>query len=110
MLRCTYGGVPTPIPLWYKGPDEESIVDIPASNEKYVVTLISDTETELTIRNVNSEDADTYGCEVNYTVNGSVVYHWKELDVVICSKQFNPNSCIVSILFGCWNIYFCSTT
>ena len=92
MLICTYDGLPNPVPLWYKGL-KESRVDIPASDAKYVVTHISDTETELTIHNVASEDADTYGCEVTNTVNGSVMMNRMELDVVICSKQFKLNSC-----------------
>ena len=100
MLRCTYGGVPIPISLWYKGLGE-SRVDIPASDAKYVVTHTSDTVSELTIHNVTSEDAGTYGCEVIITVNGSVMMNRMELDVVICSKQFNPNNCIVSTLFMC---------
>ena len=62
-LAAAYGGVPTLIPLWYKITDEGDGTDIPASDAKYVVTSISDTETELTIRNVASEDDIIYVCE-----------------------------------------------
>ena len=87
-LRCTYGGVPNPIPLWYKitGGDGTVRTDIPASDAKYVVTSISDTETELTIRNVASEDDVIYGCEATNTVNGTAMVGKMELDIDICSK------------------------
>ena len=90
MLRCTYGGVPNPIPLWYKitGEGDDAVrTDIPASDAKYVVTHISDTETELTIRNVASEDDVIYGCEATNTVNGTSEVGKMELDIDICSKQ-----------------------
>ena len=89
MLRCTYGGVPTPIPLWYKstGEGDDAVrTDIPASDAKYVVTHISDTETELTIRNVANEDDIIYGCEVTNTVNGTSEVGKMELDIDICCK------------------------
>ena len=88
MLRCTYGGVPNPIPLWYKstGGDAAVRTDIPASDAKYVVTSISDTETELTIRNVASEDDIIYGCEATNTVNGTSEVGKMELDIDICCK------------------------
>ena len=88
-LRCTYGGVPTPIPLWYKitGGDDAVRTDIPASDAKYVVTHISDTETELTIHNVASEDDIIYGCEATNTVNGTSEVEKMEIDFEICSKQ-----------------------
>ena len=85
----------------------ERRVEIPDSDAKYVamdiVTHTLDTETELTTHNSNvtSKDTGTYGCEVTNTVNGSVVMNRMEVDVVICSKQFNPNNCIVDILLVC---------
>ena len=53
----------------------------------YVVTHTSATQTtELTIRNVASEDAGIYGCEASNSVNGSTSSHSLEVDFVICSK------------------------
>ena len=87
MLRCTFGGVPTPIPLWYKiTGDAANRADIPVSDAKYVVTHTSDTETELTIRNVASEDDIIYGCEATNTVNGTAKVGKMELDIDICCK------------------------
>ena len=88
MLRCTYGGVPIPIPLWYKstGGDAAVRTDIPASDAKYVVSSLSDTVTELTIRNVASEDDIIYGCEATNTVNGTSEVENLELDINICCK------------------------
>ena len=63
-------------------------VNIPASDADYVVT-ITPTETVLTIRDVDSEDAGTYGCEATNTVNGSVMVNHMEIDVIICSKQIS---------------------
>ena len=86
MLTCTYTGVPTVTPLWYKG-TYEAKENIPASDAKYVVTHASTTQsTELTIRDVTSEDAGIYGCEATNSVNGSTLSRYQEIDFVICSK------------------------
>ena len=88
MLTCTYDGVPQPSVLWYTLTGDTR-VDIVASDADYVVTT-TPTETVLTIRDVDSEDAGTYGCEATNTVNGSVVVNLMEINVTICSKQINP--------------------
>ena len=84
MLTCTYDGAPQPSVLWYTLTDDTR-VNIPTSDANYVVT-ITPTETVLTIRDVDSEDAGTYGCEATNTVNGSVMVNHMEIDVIICSK------------------------
>ena len=84
VLTCTYDGVPQPSVLWYTLTGDNR-VNIPASDADYVVT-ITPTETVLTIRDVDSEDAGTYGCEATNTVNGSVMVNHMEIDVIICSK------------------------
>ena len=85
-LTCTYTGVPTPTPLWYRGTGDDR-VDIPLSDRDYVVTQTSATQiTELIIRNVASEDAGIYGCEATNSVNGSTSSNSVEVEFVICSK------------------------
>ena len=85
-LTCTYTGVPTPTPLWFRGTGDNR-VDIPLSDAEYVVTQTSATQTtELTIRNVASEDAGIYGCEATNSVNGSTSSNSVEGEFVICSK------------------------
>ena len=84
-LTCTHDGVPQPSVLWYTLTNDTR-VNISASDADYVVT-ITPTETILTIRDVDSEDAGTYGCEATNTVNGSVMVNHMEIDVIICSKQ-----------------------
>ena len=84
MLTCTYNGVPQPSVLWYTLTGDTR-VDIAASDADYVVTT-TPTETVLTIRDVDSEDDGTYGCEATNTVNGSVVVNLMEINVTICSK------------------------
>ena len=83
-LTCTYTGVPTPTPLWYRGTGDDR-VDIPVSDIKYVVTHGSGT-TELIIRSVASEDAGIYGCEATNSVNGTTSSNSLEIDFVICCK------------------------
>ena len=86
ILTCTYTGVPTVTPLWYKGTGDDR-VDIPASDAEYVVTHSSAMQTtELTIRNVAIDDAGIYGCEATNSVNGTTASHSLEIDFVICSK------------------------
>ena len=86
MLTCTYTGVPTVTPLWYKGTGDDR-ENIPASDAEYVVTHTPATQTtELTIRNVASEDAGIYGCEATNSVNGSTQSYNKEIEFAICSK------------------------
>ena len=59
-LTCTYTEIPTATPLWYKGTGDAR-VNIPVSDAKYVVTHTPATlTTELTIRNVTSENAGIY--------------------------------------------------
>ena len=85
-LTCTYTGVPTAIPLWYRGTGDDR-VNIPVSDAEYVVKHTSATQTtELTIRNVASEDAGIYGCEAINSVNGSISSNSIEVEFVICSK------------------------
>ena len=93
MLTCTYDGAPQPSVLWYTLTDDTR-VNIPASDADYVVT-ITPTETILTIRDVDSEDAGTYGCEATNTVNGSVMVNHMEIDVIICSKQIIRSSYVI---------------
>ena len=86
ILTCTYTGVPTVTPLWYKGTGDAR-VDIRQSDAEYVVDHSSATQTtELTIRNVASDDAGIYGCEATNSVNGTTASHSLEIDFVICSK------------------------
>ena len=86
MLTCTYTGVPTVTPLWYKGTGDYR-VNIPLSDAEYVVTHTPAMQTtELTIRNVASEDAGIYGCEASNIVNGSTLISSAEIEFVICSK------------------------
>ena len=86
MLTCTYTGVPMVTPLWYKGTGDDR-VDIPASDAKYVVTHTSATQsTELTIRNVASDDAGIYGCQASNFVNSSISTSSMEMEFVVCSK------------------------
>ena len=86
ILTCTYTGVPTVTPLWYKGTGDAR-VDIPTSDAKYVVDHSSAIQTtELTIRNVASDDAGIYGCQASNSVNGSTASHSLEIYFVICSK------------------------
>ena len=66
-ITCTYDGVPQLSVLWYTALTGDTRVNIPASDADYVVT-ITPTETVLTIRDVDSEDAGTYGCEATNTV------------------------------------------
>ena len=83
-MTCTYDGAPQPSVLWYTIIGDTR-VNILTSDADYVVT-ITPTETILTIRDVDSEDAGTYGCEATNTVNGSVMVNHMEIDVIICSK------------------------
>ena len=86
ILTCTYTGVPTVTPLWYKGTGDAR-EDIRQSDTKYIVTHRPTTQTtELTIRTVASDDAGIYGCEASNSVNGSTSSHNQEKDFVICSK------------------------
>ena len=86
MLICTYTGVPTVTPLWYKGTGDDR-VDIPTSDGDYVVTHIPATQTtELIIRDVASDDAGIYGCETSNSVNGTTLSRTQEIDFVICCK------------------------
>ena len=86
ILTCTYTGVPTVTTLWYKGTGDDR-VNIPTSDIEYVVTHTSATQTtQLTIRNVASDDAGIYGCEATNSVNGTTLSHSLEVDFVICSK------------------------
>ena len=86
MLTCTYTGVPTVTPLWYKGTGDDR-VEIRQSDAEYVVDHSSVTQTtKLTIRNVVSEDAGKYGCEATNSVNGTTASHSLEIDFVVCSK------------------------
>ena len=88
-LICTYTGVPTPSVLWFKLIGNTRL-DIPLSDAEYVVTHTPATQTtELTIRNVTSEDAGGYGCKVTNSLSGvtptSISIRW----FGICSKQAN---------------------
>ena len=83
-LTCTYTGVPTATPLWYKGPGDNR-VNIPFSDIDYVVQTATQT-TELIIRNVVSEDAGIYGCEATNSVSGTTSSSTLEIEFVICSK------------------------
>ena len=86
ILTCTYTGIPTVTPLWYRV-TSDGRVQIRQSDAEYVVTHTFATQaTELTIRDVASEDAGIYGCEATNSVNGSTSTHSLEIDVVICSK------------------------
>ena len=86
MLTCTYTGVPTVTPLWYRVTDDGR-AEIRQSDAEYVVTHSSAMQTtELTIRNVVSEDAGKYGCEATNSVNGTTASHSLEIDFVVCSK------------------------
>ena len=86
ILTCTYTGVPPVTPLWYKGTGDDR-VDIPLSDADYVVTHTPATQsTELTIRNVASEDAGIYGCEATNSVNGFTSTSSMEMEFVVCSK------------------------
>ena len=86
ILTCTYTGVPTVTPLWYRGTGDDR-VNIPISNAEYVVEHTSATQTtELTVRDVASEDAGVYGCEATNSVNGTTASHSLEIEFVICSK------------------------
>ena len=90
-LTCTYTGVPTPTPLWYRGTGDDR-VNIPVSDAEYVVVHTSATQTtELIIRNVASEDAGIYGCEATNSVNGSTSTSSMEMEFVICSKWLSLN-------------------
>ena len=102
MLTCTYDGVPQPSVLWYILTGDTR-VNIPASDADYVVTITT-TETVLTIRDVDSEDAGTYGCEATNTVNGSVMVNHMEIDVIICSKLCACTHVCVSV---CVYVYLC---
>ena len=85
-LTCTYTGVPTATPLWYRGTGDDR-VNIPVSDAEYIVTQTSATQTtELIIRNVASEDAGIYGCEATNSVNGSTSTSSLEMEFVLCSK------------------------
>ena len=85
-LTCTYSGVPTPITLWYMVTGDGRI-DIPFSDAKYIITQTSVTQTtELTIRDVGSEDAGIYGCEATNSVNEFTSTNDLEIEFVICSK------------------------
>ena len=101
MLRCTYGGVPAPTRIWYKGTGGNRM-NIPVSNADYVVEDPSTTETVLTIRNVGDDDMDTYGCETSNTINDSTVMGRMELAVVICCKQ---NYACTFALFVCVEMF-----
>ena len=83
-LTCTYTGVPTATPLWYKFAGDDR-ANIPFSDIDYVVQTATQT-TELIIRNVVSEDAGIYGCEATNFVNGTTSSHSVEMEFVICSK------------------------
>ena len=87
MLTCTYTGVPTVTPLWYKGTGDDR-VNIPLSDAEYVVTHTPAMQTTaLTIRHVASEDVGIiYGCEATNTVNGITSTSSMEMDFVVCSK------------------------
>ena len=85
MLRCTFGGVPSPNRMWYKGTGDTR-VNILVSDAEYVVDHPSTTETVLTIRTVGDEDMDTYGCEASNHVNDSTATSSMELAIVICCK------------------------
>lgn len=55
---------------------------------------ITPTEAILTIRDVDSEDVGTYGCEATNTVNDTEVMEVMEameLDIIICCKQSSSN-------------------
>ena len=85
-LTCTYSGVPTPTTLWYRGTGDDR-VNILVSDAEYVVAHTSVTQTtELTIRNVASEDAGIYGCEATNSVNEFTSTNGLEIESVICSK------------------------
>ena len=84
-LTCTYGGLPQPSILWYKGANDTR-VNIIASDAGYLV-ITTPTESILTIRNVVSVDAGTYGCEASNTVNGTVLVDYAEINIMVCSKQ-----------------------
>ena len=86
MLTCTYTGVPTVTPLWYRlnGDAREEIRE---SDAKYVVDETSMPQTTiLTIRNVASEDAGKYGCQASNSVNDSISTSSMEMEFVVCSK------------------------
>ena len=86
ILTCTYTGVPTVTPLWYKGTGDDR-VQIQQSDAEYVVDHLSATQTtQLIIRDVVSEDAGRYDCEATNSFNGTISSHSLEIDVVICSK------------------------
>ena len=85
-LTCTFGGVPTASPLWYKGTGNNKN-PITRNDLDYVITRPSDTVTVLTIQDVTDGDNGKYGCEASNTVNGSAVTARKEIDFIICSKQ-----------------------
>ena len=86
MLTCTYTGVPTVTPLWYKDTGDGKM-EIRESNAEYVVDETSTPQTTiLTIRNVADDDAGKYGCQASNSVNGTTSSHHIEVDFVICSK------------------------
>ena len=86
ILTCTYTGVPTVTPLWYKGTGYDR-VEIRQSDAEYVVDHSSATQTtKLTIRNVVSEDAGIYGCQASNSVNGATASSNVEIYFVVCSK------------------------
>ena len=86
MLTCTYTGVPTVTPLWYKGTGDDR-VEIRESDAEYVVDETSMPQTTiLTIRNVANDDAGIYGCQASNSVNGTTSSNSMEIDFVICSK------------------------
>ena len=85
-LTCTYSGVPTVTPLWYRDTGDTRVT-IQRSNAEYIVTHTLATQTtELTILNVVSEDAGIYGCEASNYVNGTTVSDSMEMEFMICSK------------------------
>ena len=95
-LTCTYTGVPTPTLLWYRGTGDDR-VNIPFSDAEYVVIHTPATQTtELTIRNVASEDAGIYGCEATNLVNDNTSTSSLEMEFMICSKRSIANSYIVN--------------
>ena len=86
ILTCTYTGVPTVTPLWYRITGDYR-VHIQQSDAEYVVDHLSATQTtKLTIRTVVSEDAGKYGCEATNSVNGTTASSIVEIDFVVCSK------------------------
>ena len=84
ILTCTFTP-PTEFILWFKIINDTR-VHVFNSREYVVTNILSALTSQLTIRDVASEDVGIYGCEVLNSVNGTTSSHSLEVDFVICSK------------------------